>query len=208
VTLFYSVSSFSQTYISNKSSYSDPESYDEIFVEGEKKIVIVGNEFFLTLPPNDVKFSGTFKRGMSNSKNGKSHEILKIDGGGLIDFGEDLIWVNLYATDFNNGYTFYLENFVEPTEEEKRISKERIDTKVADYVHQNNVEIFGKFTADCIKNRKIKIGMKEIAIPIILGDPNYINTIETTKIVSKQYVFENKYVYTENGKVVAIQISN
>lgn len=202
------ISAFSQTYVSQKSSYFDPETFDQIFVDGEKKIIIDSSKFSLTLPPNNVEFSGTFKREMSNSNDeGKSHEILKIDGGGLIDFGDDLIWVNLFATEFNNGYTFYLENWVEPTEEEKRIAKEESDKRVAENSHKTDIELFGKFTADCIKNKIIKIGMDEIAIPIILGQPNSINITETLTEISKQYVFDNQYVYTKNGKVTTIQTS-
>jgi len=207
LTLYIGFSAFSQTYVSQKSSYSDPETYDEVFVDGENKIIIDGNKFFLTLPPNNVEFSGTFKREMSKPKNGESHEILKIDGGGLIDFGDDLIWVNLYATDFNNGYTFFLDNWVEPTEEEKRITQEKIDKNVADELYKTHIEIYGKFTADCMKDGKVKIGMKAIVIPVIMGQPNSINETETANKISRQYVYDNQYIYSENGIVTTIQTS-
>ena len=208
LTLLLCISAFSQTYISKKSSYSDPETYDEIFVDGEKKVIIDGNKFSITLPPDNVEFNGTFKREMSKSKDGKSKEILKIDNGGLINISEDLIFVNLYATDFNNMYTFFLENYVEPTDEEKKIAKENLDKTVAENVHKTNIKIFGKFTAECIKDKKIRIGMKAVAIPIVLGQPNSINKTETQNKISEQYVYDYQYIYTENGIVTAIQTSN
>ena len=206
--LFIGFSAFSQIYVSQKSSYSDPETYNEIFVDGEKKIIIDGNKFYLTLPPNNVEFNGTFKRAMSKpNEKGESHEILKIDGGGLIDFGDDLIWVNLYATDFNNGYSFFLDNWIEPTEEEKRIVKEESDKRVAEDMYKFHIELYGKFTADCMKDGKVRIGMKAIVIPVILGQPNSINETETANKISRQYVYDNQYIYSENGIVTTIQTS-
>lgn len=52
----------SQTFISQKQSYFDTKSHEEIFVDGERKVIINGNTFTMTLPPNNVEFKGKFKK--------------------------------------------------------------------------------------------------------------------------------------------------
>ena len=136
-----------------------------------------------------MSLNATFKREISKDKDGKSREILKIVGGGLVYIFEDLIWMSLYETDFNSAYAFFLDNY-----EENKIAKEKMDKKVAEEVHKSDIIIFGKFTANCIKDKKVKIGMNELAISIILGKPNKINTTETATKVYKQYVYDNQYV--------------
>ena len=65
--------------------------------------------------------------------------------------------------------------------------------------------MYGELTANCIRDKKIKPGMKEIGIILIKGQPNKINTTETEHTISNQYVYDEMYVYTENGIVTTIQ---
>lgn len=73
--------------------------------------------------------------------------------------------------------------------------------------YQENVKLYGKITADCIGDQKIRVGMREEALSLIKTDEWIkINMTETSSGVSKQYVYRNnKYVYVENGIVTAIQ---
>ena len=58
-----------------------------------------------------------------------------------------------------------------------------------------------------ITNQKIAIGMPEEALKESWGKPDQINETVVRGRESKQFVFGNSYVYTENGKVSALQLS-
>lgn len=206
LTLIFILGTFSltaQTYISKKQSYYGDDPDKEIFVTGERKIIINENNFQIDLPDEPL-FKGTYTLTTNVLQDGFKQLVYKIDGGGLFAVNKDNVFVNLYAT-HDKGYVFYLDNYVEPTKEEKRIAKEEIDKKVALSLYKTHVKLFGEFTADCIKIKKVKPGMKEIAIVLILGQPNSINKTETMNSISKQYVYDNMYVYSDNGIVTTIQ---
>ncbi|MDP3445248.1 MAG: hypothetical protein Q8T08_20500, partial [Ignavibacteria bacterium] len=81
--------------------------------------------------------------------------------------------------------------------------KREIETEKS--IFELNEKIFGEFTAICIKEKQVKIGMWDEALPLILGTPKKINTTETANGISRQYVYYKMYIYSVNGKVTTIQ---
>lgn len=200
---------YSQSYISNKQSFNRDYSKDYIDYIGERIIVIKGNIIEIDLPnAENSKFIGKVNK-KSETKNsyGVTGTVYYFEGGGLIVVYPDQIYANLSATFVKGGIQYFLPNYIEPTAEQKkeadRIAK--IETEKSKY--DIDVKIYGKFTADCIRDQEIRAGMKEAAL--ILIDSNIwekINKIVTSSGVRKQYVYpNNKYVYVENGIVTAIQ---
>lgn len=56
-----------------------------------------------------------------------------------------------------------------------------------------------------IRQGRIRIGMSKDACTLSLGEPDDINTSRGSWGVHEQWVYPNKYVYFENGKLSAIQ---
>jgi hypothetical protein len=204
ISLFISSFIFSQTYESNKQSYFNKDSGEEIFVNGKSTLTIENNEFSVNLP-NDFQLNGTLKfSSKKTTGTGFIQKVYKIDGGGLIAINEDNLFLNLGAT-HNTAYTLFLGNHIDPSEKEKKEKKERIEKAAEEFLYKSHTEIFGKLTADCIREGKVKPGMKEIAILLIKGQPLKINKTETSNSISNQYVYDKMYIYTVNRVVTTIQ---
>ncbi len=200
--LLLNLTIIAQTFISQKQSYFGDNG--KIIIEGERKVIIDGGKFSMLLP-NNTEFKGTLKFTSEKIVNGFNQKIYNIDGDGLIVLNEDNVFANLYATRYETAITYFLENYVELTEEEKLKEKAERDRKVAEFSLKTDIKIFGELTAKCIQDKKVRPGMKEVALVLILGQPKSINKTETMDGVTKQYVYENKYIYTENGIVTTIQ---
>lgn len=183
-----------QVFISNKQSHSSSDSEKEYF---QKKKVTISDDNFVAELPNGQVLKGVIILTSDEIKDGKKVKIYKTDKNCVLVLNEDYIFLNLYRTD-NIAYTFYLDNYVEPTEADKKITQEK--TK-----YELNVKFYGKFTADCIKEGKVKPGMDGVAALLLLGTPNTINKTETAESISEQLVYDNMYVYLKNGIVEAIQ---
>jgi len=184
-----------QKFISKRQHYITNDSEGE-YKDKPRVILITGNKFEIELP-NDIILKGTLTLISDETKAGKIINSFKTDKECILVVNEDNIFLNLFKTD-GIAYTFYLDNYIEPTEEEKQKTNEEIEYKL-------NVELYGKFTADCIKEGKVKPGMDGVAVLLILGTPEVINQTETENIISEQLVYDDMYVYLENGKVTAIQ---
>lgn len=194
--------SYSQTFVSQKQKI-DSSGVDPVFATGERKVIIDGNNFEVDLP-NRPNLKGTLKFYKEIvQKNGLKDKVYHIDGGGMIWINKDYVGISL--KDFSIWFTFFLGNFVEPTDAEKIALK-----KLSDEKHRKNMiviwsKMYGAFTAKCIVDKKVRPLMKETAIPLILGQPQTVNKTETANKISNQYVFNDTYVYTENGIVTVIQ---
>ena len=195
--------SYGQTYISQKQSYYGKN--DWIYVTGEKVVKINGNNFELELPNQTDKYTGTFSSIKDETQNGEKIKVYYIDGGGLIVLRKDQILANLYATKYKTAFNYFLSNYVEPTETEKLAIKKKNEEQVAKNIFEADKKIMGELTAQCIRDKKVRIGMIDEALPLILGSPTKINITETAKGIHKQYVYYQMYIYSENGKVTAIQ---
>ena len=58
---------------------------------------------------------------------------------------------------------------------------------------------------DMIENGQFGIGMTECALLATMGKPDSINKTVTPRVIHKQYVYGNTYIYVENGKVSSYQ---
>jgi len=198
-----------QTFISQKQRI-DSTGVDAIYITSERKVIVDSNYFEADLP-NHTILKGTFKFYKETvSKDGLKSKAYKIDGGNMFWISKDMIFFNLFETR-GDAFWFFLPGCnncygsVEPTNAEKIAKK-----KLSDEKHRKSMiaiwsEMYGAFTVKCIVDKKIRPLMKEIAIPLILGQPNTINKTETANEISNQYVYNDTYVYTENGIVTVIQ---
>ena len=202
IALFLNLSLLAQTFISQKQSFFGE--IGEGTTKKERKVIIDGEKFLIILP-DSTEFKGILKFDSEKIINNFTQKVYKIDGGGIIVLNEDNVFANLYGTKYKSAITYYLDNFIEPTDEEKLREKLESDKKIAEDLFKIDVEIFGEITAKCIQDKKVRPGMKEVAIIPILGKPKSINKTETSNNISKQYVYENKFIYTKNGIVTTIQ---
>lgn len=200
---FFTSFVFSQTFISNMQSYYDVEKSETIYIK-DKRIISINEPNFSVELPDNSELKGTLTFWEEKIKDGFKVKSYKIDGGGVIAVFKDNVFFNLHATQ-DIAYSFYLDNFIEPTEAEKKKEKEERNKKVAESIYQTHIKMFGRLTADCIRNVRVRPGMKEVALPLVLGHPNSINTTETLYSTTKQYVYDNKFVYVEKGIVTSIQ---
>ena len=202
---------FSQTYISNKQHYSKKSSYDYTEYTGDRKITIKGNivEIELTDSENSIFNGKVNKKAIDKDSYGASGSIYYFEGGGVIAVYPTYIFANLDGTSVGAAITYYFPNYTEPLADQKKEAERVAKVKAEKSMYDMYVELYGKFTADCIRDQEIRIGMKEEAlvhIPKRLIMWEKINKIETSSGVRKQYVYpNNKYVYVENGVVTAIQ---
>lgn len=58
---------------------------------------------------------------------------------------------------------------------------------------------------NAIKEHSVKIGMLKIEVELSWGKPNKKNISEGIWGIHEQWVYDNEYIYIENGKVTAIQ---
>ena len=187
-----------QEYVSNRQSYSLGYSVKEVNTYDTIIISIEGDNFKVKLPTDGSLLTGTLTlQSDETTVDGKKYKSYLTDKGCPFSIFEDYIFLNLDLT-HNAFISYYFNNYVEPTEEENRIIEEMVEYKI-------HVELYGKFTADCIKEGVVKPGMDGIAVFFIFGTPNQINQTETKYVMQEQLVYDDKYVYLENGIVTAIQ---
>ena len=203
ILILLKMQSYGQTYISQKQSYYEKNNC--IYVTGEKVVKINGNNFELDLPNQTEKYTGTFSSIKNETQNGEKIKVYYIDGGGLIVLRKDQILANLYATKFETSINYFLANYIEPTETEKLAIKKKNEEQVAKNIFESDKKIMGELTAQCIRDKKVRIGMIDEALPLILGSAKKINTTETATGKHKQFVYDKMYIYSENGIVTAIQ---
>lgn len=193
-----------QTFISSK---QDIITYDNHIkrVLGERKVIINGNKFEADIP-DTAKMVGTLKFYKDIVEKGKKVKGYKIDGGGIIWVSFDNVFINLYARPTRKSYSYYFSNYIEPTKAEQIAEQKKSDKELEEYMYKSHIKMFNVFTANCIRDKKIRPNMQELAIALIMDEhPDAINKTELVNMIKKQYVFGNTYIYTENGIVTAIQ---
>lgn len=196
--LVFNCSINSQEYISNKQRYL--LGYDAEFttIEQQKKVTIDGNNIVAELPngqvfKSEIKYVSIKKNGL---KEGKQYDA----GSNTLVVYQDEIFLNIRGEIVT---TYFLSNYELNPEQEKVLEEE---SKKIEY--DNNVKVYGKLTADCIKNKKIEIGMVYNGVFDILGQPKSINTTKTANGLKQQFVYPNMNIYTEGNLVTAIQTHN
>jgi hypothetical protein len=185
-----------QKYISKRQSYFTKSSTEDKYLNQTRTVFINSNKFEIELLDKSI-LKGTLTPLPTEYKNGKKIKAYKTDKGCILAIYPGLVFLNLFATD-SIAITYYFDNYVEPTSDEKQKTEDEVEYNV-------NVKMYGKFTADCIKEGKVKPGMDEVAALLMLGTPNTINQTETVNGMSEQFVYDDMFVYFENGKLTAIQ---
>lgn len=194
-----SINLYAQKFISKSLLVSGNQSDEEIFMEEPRTLIISNNTYEIELPDKTV-LKGKLTFTSSEILDGKKVNIYNTEDGCPLVIGEDNIFFNLMRT-HNIAISYYLNNYIKPpekTEEEKQREFEKFE-------YEHNIDNYGKFSADCIKEGKVKIGMKGLAVLEILGIPNTINQTETENTLIEQLVYDTKYVYLTNGIVTTIQ---
>ena len=190
---------FSQEYNSNKQSYLlgyDTEFIDKVQL---KKVIIKENKIYAELPNgeifnSDITFNSTKINGL---KQGKMYDVGESN---ILVVYEDEIFLNV------NGVvaaTYYLDNYSSNNKQEQAEQEQ-----AKQYEYDLHLKLYGKLTADCIRDKNIKIGMNYMGIFDILGEPNSTNTTETANGLKQQFVYSNMYIYSEGQFVIAIQNIN
>ena len=64
---------------------------------------------------------------------------------------------------------------------------------------------YGEYYGNLILQEKVVIGMSQNQCREALGNPQRINRTTTASIIYEQWVYYNRYLYFENGKLVTIQ---
>ncbi|MCK9627511.1 MAG: hypothetical protein M0R37_02840 [Bacteroidales bacterium] len=203
ILMLLKMQSYGQTYISQKQSYYIDGK--EVFFQGEKKIIL-GDTLIVEIP-NHPTLYGNITFDESSLKDG--YKTYKIKGGGLILIFKDQIIANLFDTKYKIAITYFLpinEKGVLVTLQERKNIADKEYNKIEEELHNQYIKLYGELTADCIKDRKLRIGMKDAAIMfVLLKRAININTTETATGIHKQFVYDKMYIYSENGIVTAIQ---
>lgn len=61
------------------------------------------------------------------------------------------------------------------------------------------------FEYEAIKNKQVQPGMSEDALLLTFGVPDRVNRTVTQNRLMKQYIYNHRYVYVENGIVTTVQ---
>lgn len=199
ILLLFSIATYAQEYVSHKQSFIEGNNTESTVTNQTRTITILGDRFKAELPDdNTIEGSLTLQSTDDNKK------VYKTDKGCILIVNDDNIFLNMYKT-HDIAYSFYLENHIEPTEEEKAAAKAEIERETEEYMYNVHVDLYGEFTANCMREGSVKPGMKREAVAAMLGTPEVINETETTNSIKEQWVYDDMYVYMEKGLVSAVQ---
>jgi hypothetical protein len=180
------------------SFYINDESTEKI--ENKKRKIILTDSTFKIEMYDNIIFSGNYEKTIDE----KTKEVIYIIKGGLFQILDDRVFFNLLGTKYKGFISYWTNNKAYEINEIKESKREKEFEKEA---YEKDVKLFGKLAANCLKEDKIKIGLKKDFVILILGRPLNKNITETKYNYSEQWVYDNKYVYFKNGIVTAIQTS-
>lgn len=197
--LFFFISSlnaiFAQKFISHHQE-SSIGTKPPVVIKNNTRVLIIENGFFDIELPKRGRLTGSLTLESEEEINGFKKQVFKTDQDCILVIDENLIFLNLYRTD-DMAHTFFLENYIEPSESGKIKKAKETEYKV-------NVEVYGKFTADCLKEGIIKPGMNGTAVLLVLGTPTDLIERKTKSGFSSHLVYENMDVFIENNIVSSI----
>ncbi len=98
----------------------------------------------------------------------------------------------------------YEEGFYKITGGYIRASKVFINDKLEAYNKSLHITVNSRHSKD-IYSGSVEIGMTESQVRKILGPPNEIHNITSAGEKFEQWIYDNKYLYFENGKLFSIQ---
>lgn len=195
----------SQDFISHTQSYYSPKHHEDIYINKTLRISLTDDEYWLEWPDGQV-LSGGLSLYSDTVLNGEPVKIYVTDKKCPISVFNDHIFVNFYRT-HDQYYVYHLDNYIFPTEEEKKKMKEENLQAAEKMEYEANVELFGEFAADCIKQGVVKPGLTEAVVVLIKGEPIRINKMVVRNLEVRQFVYEDMYIYVDDGVVSSIQRS-
>lgn len=112
--------------------------------------------------------------------------------------------VNVY--DYEDGYWLIERDSIRGFVAQNDIGKlgDMIDIK-KNYKRKTLTAEFDEITAKKIANKQIWIGMTKRMAELSIGKPEDINKSEGAYGTNEQWVYNNKYLYFENGKLTSWQ---
>lgn len=193
--LVFNCSINGQEYFSNKQSYLIGYGTEFIDIEQDKKVTINGGNLVAELPNGETFKSDIIFRKIQ--KNGIKEGKLYDAGENILVIYQDEIFLNING---EIATTYFLKNYELNSDQEKAEKAQG-----EKYTYELNIKLYGKLTADCIRDKKIEVGMNYMGIFDILGEPKSRNTTETANGLKQQFVYSNMNIYTEGEYVKAIQ---
>lgn len=193
----------SQEFISHTQSYYSPEEHEDVYIHKTLKVSIDEGTYSVEWPDGQT-INGDLYLYNDTIFEGKPVKMYLTDKKCPITVFHDHIFINFYRT-HDQYYVYHLDNYVFPTEAEKQKMKEQNIEAARKMEYEANVEIFGEFAADCIREGVVKSGLKEAVVILILGEPIRINNTVNRNLEVKQYVYEDRFIYFEDGVVSTIQ---
>jgi hypothetical protein len=169
-------------------------------IENKKRKIILTDSTFKIEMYDNIVFSGNYEKTIDE----KTKEVIYIIKGGLFQILDEKVFFNLMGTKYKCFISYWTNN---KAYEINEVKKSKRETEFEKEEYDKDVKLFGKFAANCLKEKKIKIGLKKDFVIVILGRPLNKNITETKYNYSEQWVYDNKYVYFKNGIVTAIQTS-
>lgn len=140
-------------------------------------------------------------------------ELKDVDTFNIIDYNDDYFkvckddtcgFVNEMYVNINLQVQQFIDNKKSIEEENQLVQKERL-AKVKKVEEEKFIKKIGKDNYDKLLEGKYWIGMTAEMAMISFGAPNKINETVATWGNSEQWVYDNKLLYFENNKLVAIQ---
>jgi len=97
----------------------------------------------------------------------------------------------------------YEEGFYKITNGYVRASKVYLTDELKAYNRNIGITVYSQLSRES-QGYKLRIGMTEGEVRGILGAPNETHSITTSGDVFEQWIYDNKYLYFNNGKLYSI----
>lgn len=189
---------YSQKYESDRQDYMGDRFKDHKANNSHKIIFVKNDSLIADIYGSEVlKTKITFKE--NKDYHGKPGRIYNIQGGGIISIFTDEIFLNLASKDCAINY--YLINYKEPTPEQQVA----IDKENEQSAYELNVRLHGKMSADCVRNKTIKVGLSYTCIRDILGEPISEIITHTGTTITSRMDYSDFIIYTDMLKVTTFQ---
>ena len=186
---------FGQTvYTSNKQSYFT-SNFDRIDQEANRKIIMFEDSVIIELFNGEKINSKTkFEQNQDDGKGnlGKRYSVDNYESG-LIVFYDKKIFLNIEIEGGQGSYYLSNSNHTFLTEEEKKIEAEELD-------YQTTKKLYGELTANCIREKRICIGMSWMGVFKILGEAKKQDTIKSSYKTSVILSYDDVTIYCEMKK--------
>ncbi|MDX5326070.1 MAG: hypothetical protein LPK80_07390 [Bacteroidota bacterium] len=113
---------------------------------------------------------------------------------------------SVYVSSFSEGYYFIISDSIQGhTSELFLVQNEIMSQLKKESSKENLIDRFGEDIANMILSHRVWIGMTPDMARLSLGSPKDINKNTGSWGVNEQWVYDDKYLYFENGKLTSWQ---